>query len=149
MRKLIKKYQYPSGKLTKTLTSSNPFGQSGFGQTGLSQKSNSYGMPKFNLDAFNVKSFDPKSGLLTDSSIKDMSLKNMNFDWGMSNTGVKPTDTAKGFADAGKTASAAKFAGGMNVASQLADPILQVGEETAKLFGAKFAEKDAQSGATD
>jgi len=50
---------------------------------------------------------------------------------------------------ANKAANAAKFANGINIASSLTDPALALGEGIATSMGAKFAEKDAVSGAID
>lgn len=58
----------------------------------------------------------------------------------------KATDAA---GTATKAANAAKFASGMSVATQLVDPLLQVGEGIATNLGATFAEKDAASSTVD
>ena len=52
-------------------------------------------------------------------------------------------------ANAAKLASASNFASGMGVVSQLADPVLQMGEGVATSLGATFASKDKQSSLTD
>lgn len=145
MRKLIKKYQTAWAPLPKLLTSSNPFGQ-----TGLNSKSTMntgmYGMSKLNLDAFTkpMGNFDPKSGLVVQ---KFDTFKQPKMDTSL--LGGDISKVASGSTDIGKAANAAKLTKGLNVANQLADPILQVGEGIAKSLGAEFAGKDAQSGLTD
>lgn len=90
--------------------------------------------------AFKLPTFDKKS------AYNDL-LKSKQTLSPVKKLGVSTGST--GSPDIGKIKDVSKLTSGMNTATALADPILDIGEGLATSLGANFAEKDAQTGLTD
>lgn len=161
-RKLIKKYQQPWGSNgIQPLPSSWEEAIQLLNQDGarLQGNTNKYGPQTFNENflktisnpSVSPSTYTPNLGAMKQSSpsgqIAPIKIKPIGSALAEDATRVKKATDAAGIA--AKAASAAKFASGMNVASALVDPALQLTEGIATSLGANFAEKDAASGAVD